>query len=412
MPLAGFSADPVQSPSGQPSAVSRQPGSASRWCEPDRERVLSVVKVDTNRLIDDFESLVRIDSLSLEEREMADYLKRKLSALGCYVDEDNGAEAVSGTAGNIIARFQGTDASLPTVLLSAHMDRVTPGKGIRPVRDGDIIRSSGDTILGADDAAGLAAILEVLRQLRESGGRYPDLEVVFSFSEEKGLLGAKALDTRALRATYGYVIDSGAPISKVIVQSPSHVTFDVTIKGKAAHAGVEPENGIDAVQVAARAIAGMQLGRIDEETTANLGVIAGGRATNTVCDLITVKGEVRSISREKLEKNVDAIRKAFERSCHKAGAGLEFEATTEYETYLISASSEVCTRLQRAAERLGISLSYESAGGGSDANILNAKGIECVVISGGYWKPHTLEEYLDIRELEKTVSLLCEAILA
>jgi tripeptide aminopeptidase len=369
-----------------------------------------VVTVNIDRLLSDFENLVRIDSLSLNERETADYLKRKLAEIGCEVTEDYGAKAVSGTAGNVIARFAGTDSSLTTVLLSAHMDTVTPGEGIRPVRDGNIIRSSGDTILGADDASGLSVILEVLRLLRENGGRYPDIEVVFSFSEEKGLLGAKALDIGKLRAKYGYVVDSGAPVSRIIVQAPTHVTFNVAIRGKAAHAGVEPEKGIDAVQVAARAIAEMQLGRIDEETTANLGVISGGSATNIVCDLVSIKGEVRSLDRQKLDANVDAILKAFDRNCRKAGAVLEFDPTTEYETYRISRSSKVCTRLQQAAERLGITLSFEAAGGGSDANIFNANGIECVVVSGGYSKPHTLEEYLDIGEFEKTVSLLYEAI--
>lgn len=371
-----------------------------------------MVQVQMDRLLSEFESLVRIDSLSLKERHMADYLKSRLSELGCDVEEDDGAKARRGEAGNIIARFPGTDPSLPSVLLSAHMDRVSPGEGIIPIRDGNTIRSSGDTILGADDAAGVAAILEVLRLLRENGGTYPDVEVVFSFSEEMGLLGAKALDTGKLSSKLGYVIDSGAPISKVVVQSPSHVTLNVRIRGKAAHAGVEPEKGIDAVQVAAKAIAEMQLGRIDEETTANLGMIRGGHATNIVCDLVQIRGEVRSLNRHKLEANVAAIEQALRNSCDSAGATLEFEPEVEYETYCMSPTSEVCMRLQAAAERLGIPLNFVSAGGGSDANIYNAKGIECVVLSGGYTKPHTLEESLDIDELEKTVSLVYEVVRA
>lgn len=369
-----------------------------------------MVKVNIDRLVGDFVDLVRIDSHSLKERETADYLKRKLAEIGCDVEEDDGAKAVSGTAGNVIARFAGTDLSLPTVLLSAHMDTVPPGEGIRPVREGNVIRSSGDTILGADDASGLAAILEILRLLKENGGRYPDVEVVFSFGEEQGLLGAKALDIKKLRAKHGYVIDTSAPVTKVIVQSPTHIVLEVAIRGRAAHAGVEPEKGIDAVQVAAKAIASMKLGRIDEETTANLGVISGGKATNVVCDLVTIKGEVRSLNREKLDANVDAIHKAFDRSCREAGAVLEFNPALEYESYKISPSSKVCARLQKAAELLGLTLTFEAAGGGSDANIFNANGIECVVVSGGYRKLHTLEEYLEIDELEKTVSLLYGAI--
>jgi tripeptide aminopeptidase len=373
-------------------------------------RVLQVVQVQMDRILSEFESLVRIDSLSLRERQMADFLKSKLSELGCDVEEDDGAKTCGGTAGNVIARFPGTDPSLSPILLSAHMDRVAPGEGIIPVRDGNTIRSSGDTILGADDAAGVAAILEVLRLLRENGGTYPDVEVVFSFSEEVGLLGAKALDIGKLRSKVGYVIDSGAPISKVIVQSPSHVTFNVKIKGKAAHAGVEPEKGIDAVQVAARAITQMRLGRIDDETTANLGMIRGGHATNIVCDLVQIRGEVRSLNRQKLDDNVAAIEQAFRESCDAAGATLEFSPEVEYETYCISPTSEVCKRLQAAAEKLGISLKFASAGGGSDANIYNARGIECVVLSGGYAKPHTLEETLYIDELEQVVSLVYEAV--
>jgi tripeptide aminopeptidase len=214
--------------------------------------VLQVVKVQIDRVLGCFEDLVRIDSLSLMERQTADYLKRELIELGCDVEEDDGAEACGGMSGNVIARFPGNDASLEPILLSAHMDRVSPGEGIRPIRDGNVIRSSGDTILGADDAAGLAIVLEVLRLLRDHGGSFPDIEIVFSFSEEMGLLGAKALDTSRLRSKIGYVVDSGAPVSRVVVQAPSHIRLSVKVRGKASHAGVEPEKGIDAVRVAAR----------------------------------------------------------------------------------------------------------------------------------------------------------------
>jgi len=361
-------------------------------------------------LIGEFENLVKIDSISLKERKMADYLKQRLVELGCRVEEDDGAKAVGGEAGNVIARFRGTDPARPPLLLSAHMDRVTPGEGIRPVREGNIIRSSGDTILGADDAAGIVVVLEVLRMLGENERDYPDIEIVFSFSEEKGLLGAKAVDTSKLRAKIGYVIDSGGPVNRVIVQSPSHITFTVKVKGKAAHAGVEPEKGIDAVQVAARAISQMRLGRIDEETTANLGVISGGRATNIVCDLVEIRGEARSMNREKLDSTVEAIKGAFQKSCDEAGAVLEFESEIEYETYHISSSAEVCRRLLRAGKQLDMEISFIPAGGGSDANIYNAKGIECVVLSAGYFKPHSLEEYLDIEQLKKAVLLVYEVV--
>lgn len=365
-----------------------------------------------DRLLSEFESLVGIDSLSLQEREMADYVKDRLSELGCEVEEDDGAQAFGGNAGNVIGRLPGTDPSRSPILLSAHMDRVTPGVGIRPVREGDIIRSSGDTILGADDAAGIAVVLEVLRMLRENEAHYPDIEIVFSFSEETGLLGAKSLDTSKLCAKLGYVIDSGGSVSQVVVQSPSHITLDARIKGKAAHAGVEPEKGIDAVQIAARAISQMKLGRIDDETTANLGMISGGRATNIVCDLVEIRGEARSMSREKLHKAVAAIEKAFEESCDAAGATLEFETEMEYEAYHISSSSEVCQRLCKAGEKLGMEMGFVAVGGGSDANIYNTKGIECVVLGAGYFKPHTLEEYLDTKELEKAVSLVYEVVVS
>ncbi|MFY9306492.1 MAG: M20/M25/M40 family metallo-hydrolase [Bacillota bacterium] len=365
-----------------------------------------------DRLLSEFEALVTIDSVSLKEREMADYLKEKLTELGCEVEEDDGAQAAGGNAGNVIARFKGTDSTRSPILLSAHMDRVTPGVGIRPVREGNIFRSSGDTILGADDAAGIAIVLEVLRMLRDNRADHPDIEIVFSFCEEKGLLGAKALDKSKLRAKLGYVIDSGGPVNRVVVQSPSHITLDVKIKGRAAHAGVEPEKGIDAVQVAARAISQMKLGRIDDETTANLGMISGGRATNIVCDLVEVRGEARSMSREKLERAVASIQETFQESCSAAGAILEFGSEIEYETYNISPSSEVCQRLRKAGEKLGMEMHFVSAGGGSDANIYNAQGIECVVLGAGYFKPHTLEEYLDIEEFVKSASLVYEVVVA
>jgi len=365
--------------------------------------------VSRERMVSEFVELVKIDSPTLHERRMADALKAKLGDMGISAYEDNAGEKIGGDAGNLIFTVKGQPGA-PALLLMAHMDTVAPGVGKKPVVDGDIIRTDGTTILGADDVAGIEAILEALRVLKEDGIAHGDIQVVFTVAEEDGLLGAKNLDYSRIYARYGIVLDHGGEIGKTAVKAPSHNIIDVVIDGKAAHAGVEPQNGINAIQVASNAISRMKLGRIDEETTANIGIIHGGHATNVVCDRVEIKGEARSRDENKLSEQTDHMRVCFEEAASELGARLSFKSTLEYPAFCINENDEIIEILRKAADESGVVLKLESTGGGSDTNIINGRGIQSVAVSVGMQKVHSVEEHIDINNLVKAAEFLVAAV--
>jgi tripeptide aminopeptidase len=267
--------------------------------------------VDRQRIVDLFLELVRIDSLSRRERAVAQRLERELGALGAAIDYDTAGERVGGQVGNLIAHLPGTRAGVAPLLLCAHMDTVAPGENVRPVVEQGVIRSDGTTVLGGDDKSGCAVVCEAVRVLRERGIPHGPIDVVFTICEEVGLLGAKHLDIDRVRARTGLVFDSDA-IHLLYTRAPGANMIEVTVEGLEAHAGMCPERGLSAIQVAAAAIAPMRLGRIDAETTANLGVIQGGTAINVVPKRVVVCGEARSHDPAKLDAQTAHMRGCFE----------------------------------------------------------------------------------------------------
>src|SRR5262245_26795042 len=235
--------------------------------------------INRERLKQHLLEIVQIDSVSGREGRLAARIKTGQEALGAIVEIDSAGEKIGGDTGNVIARFPGTLASCPTLFLCAHMDTVVPGEGVKPVVDGDIIRTDGTTVLGGDDKSGISIILEVVRTMQEQKIPYCPLEVVFTICEEVGLLGAKHLDVSRLKSAYGLVLDSD-DVGYLFTRAPSANRMEFKIYGLEAHAGVCPEMGISAIRIAAEAISAMRLGRIDHETTANIGTIEGGMATN------------------------------------------------------------------------------------------------------------------------------------
>lgn len=292
--------------------------------------------VNKERMVEEFLQLVCIDSISKSERKMADTLTTKLEEMGYEVFEDDAGSKIGGNAGNLICTVKG-NKEVPVILLSSHMDTVVPGIGKKPIIQDGYIRSDGKTVLGGDDVAGLECIMEVLRVIQEEKLEHGDIQVVFSVSEEGGLMGSRHLDYSKIYAKYGFVLDGGGPAGGVAVNAPSHNKVYATIKGKASHAGVEPEKGINAIQVAAAAISQMKLGRIDEETTANIGIINGGLATNIVCETVELKGEARSRNSEKLEKQTLHMKECFEKAAEQFGASVDVEINLEYSSYNIPA---------------------------------------------------------------------------
>jgi tripeptide aminopeptidase len=351
--------------------------------------------INQERLLNTFLELVRIDSPSGGEKEAAEYVANRLRALGLkpQMDELN----------NVFARWDGKGKP---IFLNAHTDRVEPGKSIKPIVMDGVIKSDGATILGADDLAGVAAILEALQSILEDRLSHVPLEVAITTQEEIGLHGAKGLDLTQFRAKEGVVLDSHGPVGEIILASPAHNHLDVVIHGKAAHSGAMPEQGIDALRVAANAIRAMKLGRIDKETTANIGVIHGGAARNIVPDRIELLAEARSRNPRKLERQTRAMKKALEQAAKPFGARIEITITRAYNHYKFREGDNAVKRVARAIQKIGRKPRYALSGGGSDANIFNAKRMKAVVASVGYEQIHTTGESLPIGELVKAAELV------
>jgi len=366
--------------------------------------------VNEKRLIESFMELVKIDSISREERNLTDFLIEKLEDLGLEVIVDQAGEKVKSNSGNIIARLKGNIKKATPIMFSAHMDTVVPGKNIIPICDGEKIVSSGKTILGGDDKVAIAALLEVLHIIKENNISSGGIEIVFSICEEIGLKGAKNLDISELKSQMGFVLDAGGRVGKINIAAPSQNSLEIIIHGKSAHAGANPEEGINAIQVAGFALSRMKLGRIDEETTANIGVISGGNATNIIPDKVILKGEVRSRNEEKLEKYTENLKKIIEGTTQEFKAKTEIKINKEYYRYNLSSEDQVVKIAIKAAKDIGLQPELCPSGGGSDANIFNKKGIPSVVLAVGMEKVHTLEEYILIRELKNTVEHILSII--
>jgi len=365
--------------------------------------------VNQERIVKEFIEYVQIDSLTRKEGNFAKFIRKELEDLGLEVIVDNAGEKIGSDTNNIIATLKG-DKDVETIILCCHMDTVTPGEGIKPVIKDDVIYSDGTTILGGDNKAGIAAIVEALRIIREENVSHGDIEVVFTIAEEGGLNGSKNLDYSKIKSKTAFVLDSGGDPGQIIIQGPAQDKIDVTIKGKPAHAGVCPEEGISAIQVAAAAINKMNLLRIDEDTTANIGIINGGKATNIVCPEVEVKAEARSLSNEKLDKQTAHMVECFEKAAKEFGAEIEIETSRAYGAFTIDENDEIVQIVKKACDNIGLKPFTDSTGGGSDTNILNVNGIKCVNLGIGEKKPHTLEEHIAIKDLVDSARLVLEII--
>lgn len=371
-----------------------------------------------DRLIDHFIALVQIDSLSRKEREIALRLKSDLESVSGKVFIDDAGDKVGGNVGNLIARIPGNRPA-PSLLLSAHMDTVVPGQGIRPIRQGESVRSDGRTILGGDDKSGIAAIMEAIRVLHERNLPHGDIEVVFTVCEEVGLIGAKHLDMTGLHSREGLVFDCVGSGS-LYTQAPACERMEFTVHGLEAHAGVCPERGVSAIVIAAEAISGMRLGRIDEETTANVGVIQGGQATNIVPNLTTVQCEVRSHSAEKLARQTEQMRASVRDAAarHRCKSNdrtfqprIEEKIWKDYERMAVPSDARIVRLVQEAGRRASVPIDLRSTGGGCDANIFNQHGITVANLATGMHDIHTVHESVSIPELTQAAEVLLQLLL-
>ncbi|CUH94605.1 putative protein YqjE [Propionispora sp. 2/2-37] len=362
--------------------------------------------VNCERMLHEFLELVKIAAPSRQERKVADLLKNRLKQMGLKVEEDDTGRKIGGNSGNIFAFLPGNVPGKPAILFTAHMDCVEPCEGIIPVLSDGVITSSGNTILGSDDKAGVVAIMEALRVVLEKKIPHGDVQIVFTVSEEGGLEGSKHLDKTRLQADFGYALDSGGTPGKIITKAPGQDHIAVVIHGKTAHAGVAPEDGINAIIVAGKALAQLKHGRIDDETTANVGIIRGGQATNIVPDRVELACEARSRDLNKLAEQTQHMKGIFEQTARENGCRAEVLVERAYGPYELSNDSPVVKLAVKAAEHIGLQPLLEATGGGSDANFFNNYGVPTAVLGVGMSKVHTTEEYIKETDLYKAGDLV------
>lgn len=359
-----------------------------------------------DRLIKTFFDLVKISSISLKERNFADYLKTKLEDLGLKVLEDSSAKSIGGDTGNIYAFLEGVGEPF---LISAHMDTVSPGENIEPVIQKDYIVSNGNTILGADDKAAIAAILEAVQSVKEGNAKTRNVEFLFTVGEEKGLLGARNLDRYVIKSKEGYVLDGEGDVGTLILKAPTHDRFYLYIYGKASHAGTSPDKGLNAILLSSELLLSLPWGKIDEVTTANIGIIRGGRATNIVPDEVYLEGEFRSLE----EDNIKSLWKRLEDELFKIelkGGRYDLRQENLYKGFNISDKEKVVIRIVDILTKMGRKVSLTYTMGGSDANILNAYGIKTINVGIGMENAHSKEERIKIDNLYDTALLIYNLI--
>ncbi len=362
--------------------------------------------VNKERITEEFIRLVEIDSISYRERVLADVLRKSLTELGFIVTEDNAGQYYAGNCGNIYGYLEGTLEGNP-ILFSAHMDTVEPGLNKKAVLHQDgTITSDGSTVLGADDLSGIVSILEAVRTIQELGLPHRSIEVLFTIAEEVYIRGSEVYDYSAIRSKEAYVLDLFGPVGTAALSAPTLVSFTAEIKGKASHAGFAPEEGINAIAIAAEAVAGIRQGRIDEETTVNIGLIEGGKARNIVSELCTLKGEVRSLKHEKATSEADRIEEILRKIATAHGAKAEFLTEFGCLAYQVEKEHPVVRRYARACRELGYATDYVSTFGGSDNNNFHRNGITGIVIACGMNQVHSCSEYTHTEELTKCSNIV------
>ncbi len=370
--------------------------------------------VNRERLADCFTELCEIDSPSRREGRICRRLQEIFRELGAAeIVEDDSSGRTGSECGNLIIRFDG-GLDLTPIFFSCHMDTVQPADGVRVKRIGDLFTSAGETILGSDDKSGIAACIEAVRLLQEAQQPHRPVEFVVTTCEEIGLIGAKALDPQRVRAREGYALDSTG-FAKIVTHAPAANRLTITVNGVAAHAGLHPEWGVNAMVLAAQALAQAPNGRIDEETTANFGTIQGGAASNIVPEKVVIEAEVRSHSMAKLERVTGEIREVFATTVAawtdptgsaKGAPSVSVEVRQDFPVMQLNREDRVMRRVDAAARSIGLELSYEKAGGGSDANIFNGHGLATAIVATGMTNVHSTNEQVELQDMFDLTRLL------
>lgn len=354
--------------------------------------------INQSRLVESFLTLGKIDGVAGKERDVAQYLLGQLARFGGTASMDNAGETFGGNSGNLICRFPGK-ADTPSIFLCAHMDTVQPTKDIVHVLNNGTIATDGTTILGGDDRAGIAIILEILEVLHEKDIQHGPLEIVFCVCEEAGMYGAKNIQRKDLISEYGFVFDCQASPGKYIIEAPGAISFKIDVFGLPAHAAVSPEKGIHAIQIASAAIAKLKLGRWDQTGMMNIGTIHGGTSINVVPDHVEVTGETRNADNAKLQKQIEYVRAAFETTAEEMGGRVEIRLKEKYGGYQFTGDEAAIQAARQGILAAGLEPEAIRYPGGSDANVFNNNGIQAVNFGVGFKNAHSYQEYIAISDL-------------
>lgn len=367
--------------------------------------------VNEDRLVALFKQLCLIDAPALKEVACAAFVRKHLEGMGLEVWEDDAGAQIGGNANNVIARLKGNTPGAPRVFFSAHLDTVEPTAGLVIGEKDGVFFSQSDTILGADDKAGMAPAIEAVQCLIENSLPHGDVYLLFSVAEEIGLKGADALKINDLNLDFGFVLDTGPPVGTFVTRTAYHDKIDFLVHGVPAHAGKDPEKGINALCVAADAVSRLKIGRVSPDTTSNLGIVSGGTAVNVVCPSVTIKGEARSLNLAELDQTIDEMKRQFTEAATRWGTTVDIDHKRHYDAYDLDPQSRVVQTAQRAAAKLGLAGTLRTTLGGSDANVYNAKGVPTIVLGTGMEKIHTHDEFVSRADLVKTAELAVELAL-
>jgi tripeptide aminopeptidase len=357
-----------------------------------------------SEVLDLFVELAALPTPPGEERAAADVVLRYLNDLGLRPDEDDCGPSIGSTMGNVYARLEPTAPGTP-LFFCAHLDTVPPAGPLEPVVDEGVVRNAGGTILGADNKSAVAAMLEGTRRVLAENRPHAGIELLFTPMEEVGLIGAYAFDQGRLHADLGYVYDQAAPIGQIILGAPWSQSMQVRFHGRAAHSGMFPEEGRSAIQAAARAIADLRLGRVDEGTTANVGVIEGGTGGNIVPEWCTFLAEARCQDEDELRDFVQEMLDAFSFAATSTDCEVETELRKSYLGYRFKQSDDVVQLAAKALSACGHEVSYALSGGGADANVFNEHGKRCVNLANGMTDIHTPNEHISVSDLDAMVDV-------
>lgn len=357
------------------------------------------------RLEKTFLDLIHVYSPSKKEAAMVTWLEHYFKTRNIEYKKDNAGAAYGGTGCNIVAHIPGTLKGMPIGFV-AHTDQIEPCENILPVKVGNIIKTDGTTTLGGDDKGGIAAILEALEDILESKKEHRDIYIGFTCSEEISMMGTKNMDLSILPCKDLIIPDATGNTGIIAYKAPAMDAIKMTFLGKKAHAGIEPEKGLSAIVVAAKAVSQMHIGRIDAQTTSNLGQIEGGAATNVVTDLVTITAEIRAHDITKLEAEKEHMEKCCRDAAKEMGADYKFECETAYPALSVDPKGQLVQITKEAMEKVGVTPDLRIIGGGSDANVLAAHGYRSVILGIGMIDVHTVNEALDMDELYKATKIM------